>query len=163
MRFGKPSSSFNVISNRAFILDASLPGWLSFTKKCYSMVAISHRESAKVAQQCRAICFVRAHAPKLCKCQKREQRECHFKLTGSASVCTRRSFSAPGTRLAQAGFNCGFRDIDFVRCGRNRVQLLIWLLEKSQCLEQLLHQNVVKIHIHTQDGSSLWQTCDKVS
>ena len=76
MRFGKPSSSFNVISNRAFILDAS-PSWLAFLpNKCYPMAAISHRESAKAAQQCWAIYhlnFVRAHAPKQCKRQKREQ------------------------------------------------------------------------------------------
>ena len=80
-----------------------------FTKKCYSMVAISHRESTKAAQQCRAICFVRAHAPKLCKCQKREQ--CHFKLTGSASVCTRRSFYQARlvkywTKLIQLSCDC---------------------------------------------------------
>ena len=62
LRFGKPSSSFNVISNRAFILDASL-SWLAFLpNKCYSMVAISHRESAKAAQRCRVINFVRAHS-----------------------------------------------------------------------------------------------------
>ena len=61
-RFGKPLSSFNVISNRAFILDASL-SWLAFLpNKCYSMVAISHRESAKAAQRCRVINFVRAHS-----------------------------------------------------------------------------------------------------
>ena len=47
MRFGKPSSSFNVISDRALILDASL-SWLAFfTKQCYSMVAITHRGSTK--------------------------------------------------------------------------------------------------------------------
>ena len=49
MRFSKPSSWFNVISNRALILDASL-SWLAF--KCYSMVAISHRGSAKAAHRC---------------------------------------------------------------------------------------------------------------
>ena len=37
-------------TNRAFILDARL-SWLAFLpKKCYFMVAISHRESAKSAQ-----------------------------------------------------------------------------------------------------------------
>ena len=95
-RFGKPSSSLSVISNRVFILDTSL-SWLAFLpkKKCYFMVAISHRESGKVAQRCQVIYyfnFVRAHTPKQCKRRKREQ--CHFYLTRSASVCTRRSFSA---------------------------------------------------------------------
>ena len=42
MRFGKPLSSFNVISNRVLSC--------FFAKKCYSMVAISHRESATAAQ-----------------------------------------------------------------------------------------------------------------
>ena len=52
LRFSKPSSSFNVISNRALILDASL-SWLAFfTKHCYSMVAISHRGSTKAAHRC---------------------------------------------------------------------------------------------------------------
>ena len=52
LRFSKPSSSFNVISNRALILDASL-SWLAFfTKQCYSMVAISHRGSTKAAHRC---------------------------------------------------------------------------------------------------------------
>ena len=53
-RFGKPLASFNVISNRAFILDASL-SWLAFFPK--KMVAMSHRESGKAAQRCRAIYY----------------------------------------------------------------------------------------------------------
>ena len=52
MRLGKPSLSFNVISDRALILDANL-SWLAFfTKQCYSMVAISHRGSAKAVNRC---------------------------------------------------------------------------------------------------------------
>ena len=50
LRFSKPSSSFNVISNRALILDAILASF--FTKQCYSMVAISHRGSTKAAHRC---------------------------------------------------------------------------------------------------------------
>jgi len=51
-RFGEPLSSFNIISNRALILDASL-SWLAFfTKQRYSMMAISHRGSAKAVHQC---------------------------------------------------------------------------------------------------------------
>ena len=53
-RLGKPSSLFSVtgVSNKAFILAASL-SWLAFfPKQCYPMVAISHRGSAKAAHQC---------------------------------------------------------------------------------------------------------------
>ena len=47
LRFSKPLSSFNVISNRVLILDASL-SWLAiFTKQCYSVVAVSHRGPTK--------------------------------------------------------------------------------------------------------------------
>ena len=42
LRFGKMSSSFNIISNRVLILDASL-SWLAFLKQCYSMVTISRK------------------------------------------------------------------------------------------------------------------------
>ena len=51
LRFAKPSSLFNAISNRVLILDGSLLARFFFTKQCY-MVAISHRGSAKVAHRC---------------------------------------------------------------------------------------------------------------
>ena len=52
MRFSKPSSSFNVKSDKVLIADASF-SWLPFfTKQCYSIVAISHRGSTKAVNQC---------------------------------------------------------------------------------------------------------------
>ena len=51
LRFAEPSSSFNIISNRALIHDASL-SLLAFFTKQYYMVGISHRRSANVAYRC---------------------------------------------------------------------------------------------------------------
>ena len=101
LRFADPSSSFNIISNRALILHASL-SWLSFF---YPTILHGGYKPQRIRKggipmlfsltgPCREIYyinFVRTHAPKQ---YKREQ--CHFYLTGSASVCTRRSSSAPG-------------------------------------------------------------------
>ena len=97
-RFGKPSSSFNIISNRAFILDTSLSRLAFFLpNQCYSMVAISHREYAKAAQRCRAIYyfnFVRAHTPKQWKRQK------HAILINQKHISMHQAlFLPPGTRL----------------------------------------------------------------
>ena len=51
LRFAELSSSFNIISNRALIVDASL-SCLSFFTNQYCRVAISHRGSSKAAHRC---------------------------------------------------------------------------------------------------------------
>ena len=100
-RFGKPSSSFN----RALILDASL-SWLAFLPNNATLWWLWATENPQRQQtmpfslswphrDVYCLNFVRAHVPKQCKRHKREQ--CHFQLTRSASVCTRRSFSVLGT------------------------------------------------------------------
>ena len=80
LRFAEPSSLFNVISNRALILDASL-SWLAFftlyggyksqriRKGGITTLTGPHREVYYIN-------VVRTHAPKQCKRHKREQR--HF-------------------------------------------------------------------------------------
>ena len=79
-RFGKPSSSFNVISNRARMLDANF-SWLDFLPNNATLWWLYATEDPLRQTQMLAGClllkyFIRAQAPKHCKCHKCEQ--CHF-------------------------------------------------------------------------------------
>ena len=88
LRFSKPSSSFNVISYRALILDASL-SWLAF-QVYQTMLVYGGYEPQRIHKGGTPMPFsltgprrdvyywnfVRTHAPKQCKGHKREQR--HF-------------------------------------------------------------------------------------
>ena len=51
MRFGKPSSSFNVISNRALILDANL-SWLAFYQTMLLYGGYKPQRIVKAAHLC---------------------------------------------------------------------------------------------------------------
>ena len=81
LRFAEPSSSFNVISNRALILDASL-SWLAFFFTLYGVYKPEKIRKSGIPKltgprrEVYYINFVRTHAPKQCKRHKREQR--HF-------------------------------------------------------------------------------------
>ena len=93
------SKPFNPISSRVLILDASL-SWLAFIPFYggYKPQRI-RKGSTPSAMRLLYLYFIRTHAPKQCKRHKHEQR--HFFFTRSASVCTRRSFSASGIRLTR--------------------------------------------------------------
>ena len=89
MRFGKPSSSFNVISNRALILDASLSFLASFFLP-NNMLLYGGYKPQRIHKGGKPMLFsltgprwhvhylnfIRTRTPKQCKCHKHEQ--CHF-------------------------------------------------------------------------------------
>ena len=98
MRFDKPSSSFNVISNRALIVSLS---WLAFLPNNATLWWLKPQRICKGGTpmpfsltgprwDVSYLNLVRAHTFKQSKHHKREQ--CHVQLTGSTSVCTWRTF-----------------------------------------------------------------------
>ena len=91
-RFGKQLSLFNIISDRALVLDASL-SWLAFLYQ--TMLLYGGYKPQRIHKGGKPKLFllteprwysnfVRAHAPEQCKRHKREQ--CHFNYRKRISV-----------------------------------------------------------------------------